>query len=90
MTATYLDRILVAHRAAAAADLRALRAERGVGERLERLVEAGELVRDALELVARVQSPVERVNLVAEAVEAREDRVELAVVEAAAIRLHCR
>ena len=47
-------------------------------------------MRDALELVARVQAPIERVHLVAEAIEPRKDRVQLAVVELASLRRHRR
>jgi hypothetical protein len=61
--------------------LRALRPERGVGQRLQGLVEGRKLARDPLELVVRVEAPVERVHLVAEAVEPLEDCIELPVVE---------
>ncbi len=70
---------------AAPADLRALGAERSVGEGLQRLVQARELAHDPLELVVRVQPAVERVDLVAEAVEPLEDGVQLAIVEVLAL-----
>lgn len=73
---------------AAAPDGRPLLAEGRVGECLERLVQVGELVRDAEQMLVRVESPVERVHLVAEPVEALEDCVELTVVQVLALRGH--
>jgi hypothetical protein len=70
--------------------VRALGAERRVGERLQRLVQAAELPHDPLELVVRVEAPVEGVHLVAEAVEPLEDGVELAVVQRLALSRHRR
>src|SRR5881397_4073381 len=63
----------------AAADLRALVAEGGVGERLQRLVQVAELVRDDRQLLARLLALVHPCELLDEAVEAREERFELAV-----------
>jgi hypothetical protein len=66
---------------AAAANGRALVAERCVGDRLERLVQRPELTRDAEQLFLRVETTGQRVYLLAEAVEALEERVELAVAD---------
>jgi hypothetical protein len=66
---------------AAAANLRALLPQGGIGERLEGLVQGPELVRDAKERLRVIGAPVELVHLVAQAVEAFEQRVELAVTE---------
>ena len=63
-------------------------AEGGVGERLQRLVERSELVRDADEALGGFEPSIERVNLVAEAIEPLEDGVELAIVQMLALR-HC-
>jgi hypothetical protein len=68
-------------RRAAAADLRALLAQRRVGERLKRLVQRRELVRNPQEAFCGVHAAVERMHLVAEAVEALEHGIELSVVE---------
>jgi hypothetical protein len=65
---------------AASTHLRALMPEGGVCERLERLVQRRELVRDAQETLGGIHPPIERVYLVAKAIEALEDGVELAVV----------
>ena len=64
---------------AAATDGRALVSKRRVGERLEGLVQRRELARDAQQLLLRVEATGERVHLVAEPVEALEERVELTV-----------
>jgi hypothetical protein len=66
--------------------LRALLAEGGVRERLERLVQRCELVRDPDEALSGLEAPVERVDLVAKAVEALENGVELTVVEILPLR----
>src|SRR5215218_4862932 len=58
---------------------RRLLAEGGVGERLQRFVERGELAGDAEELLARVHPARERVHLVAQPIEPLQERVELAV-----------
>ena len=71
---------------AAPSHLRPLLAERGVGERLQGFVQRGQLVRDADEPFGRLEAPVEGVHLVAEAVEALEDGIELAIIEVLAIR----
>jgi hypothetical protein len=66
---------------AASPHLRPLLAKGGVRERLQRLVERGELVRDADEPFRRLEASVQRMDLVAEPVEPLEDGVELAVVQ---------
>src|SRR5579862_530487 len=66
---------------AAASDLRALLAERGVGERLQRLVQVAQLVRDHGELLARLLPAVEARELLDPPVEPFEQRFELAVGE---------
>ncbi len=68
--------------------MRALVAERRVGERLERVVQRRQLVRDPLEPIRGVEPPVESVHLVAEPVEALEDGVELPVIEVLALLWH--
>jgi hypothetical protein len=65
----------------AAAHLRGLSSERRVGERLQRLVQIGDLGRDAHERLLRVEATVQRVQLLADGVEALEQDVELPVVE---------
>src|SRR5581483_3301439 len=67
--------------AAAAPDLRALLAERGVGEGLQRLAQRSELVDERRDVVARVQPPVQPAQLVRERVEPLEQRVELPVAD---------
>src|SRR5919202_138175 len=71
----------IASAGAAAPDLRALVAEGGVGQRLERLVQRRELAGDPAQVLARVELAVQRPQLVGEAVEALEQGVELAVGE---------
>jgi hypothetical protein len=66
--------------------LRALLAEGCVRERLERLVQRRELVRDPDEALSGLEAPVERVDLVAQTVESFEDGVELTVVEVLPLR----
>jgi hypothetical protein len=56
-------------------------AEGRVGERLERLVQRPQLVRDAQEPVRVVEPAVENVKLGGDAIETLEHRVELAIVE---------
>src|SRR5579885_3411507 len=68
-------------RRAAAADLRRLLAERGVGERLERLVEGGELAREAQEVLVVLEPLVRLRELVRNPVEPLQDQVEAAVRE---------
>ena len=72
----------------AAANLRALLAERGVRERLKRLVQARELGADPQERVVLIQPAVEAVYFVAEPVEPLEQRVELPVVEMLPVGRH--
>jgi hypothetical protein len=62
-----------------AADLRALLAERGVREGLERVVQHGELAHDRGEVLARVESPVDGAELRVQLVEPLEQGVELAI-----------
>ena len=69
----------------APANGRRLLAERGVRERLKRLVQRRQLVRDANEALGRLKAAVERVHLVAEPVEALENRVELTIVQLLAL-----
>ena len=57
----------------------ALLAERGVGERLQRLVQRAELVDDRREVLARVEPAVEGPQLGVQRVQSLEQRVELAV-----------
>ena len=64
----------------AAAHLRAFATERGVRERLERLVEERELVRDPEQPLVLVEPRVQPVHLLAEAIEPLEERVQLPVV----------
>lgn len=56
-------------------------AECGICERLKRFVERRELARDPKELLLRVETPRQPVDLVAQPVEALEERVELSVSE---------
>src|SRR5207248_1565863 len=70
---------------AAAAHLRALLAERGIRDRLQRLVQAPQLVRQAGEALGMVEAPVEHVDLVDQLVQALEHRVELTVIEGIAL-----
>jgi len=72
----------------AAANLRALLPQRGIGEGLEGLVQVDELVRDPREPLLVVEPPVQRVDLVAEPVEPLENGVELPVVEMLAVGRH--
>jgi hypothetical protein len=72
----------------AAADLGTLLAQRRIGERLQGVVQSRELVRDSKEAIAVVELAVQRVHLVAEAIEALEDRIELAVVERLSFHAH--
>src|SRR5579884_3822655 len=65
----------------AAADLRRLLAERGVGERLERLVEGGELAREAQEVLIVLEPLVRLRELVRDPVEPLQDQVEATVRE---------
>src|SRR5207248_2572024 len=62
-----------------APDLRALVAERRIGERLERLVQVAELVGDHRQVLARLLAAVESRELIREPVEALEQRLELPV-----------
>ena len=55
--------------------------ERRVGERLERLVQVRQLVRDPDEGLGGIGPPVQGVDFGVQPVEPLEDRVELAVVE---------
>jgi hypothetical protein len=64
---------------------RPLLAERGIGEGLQRLVQRRELSGDAQQVLARVEVAVEGVHLLAETVEALEQRVELPVSDFLAI-----
>jgi transposase InsO family protein len=73
------QRLWVAQLGAAAPDLRALPAQGGVRERLQRLVQAAQLVDQGGEVLARVQATVEPAHLVRQLVEPLEQRVELAV-----------
>ncbi len=66
---------------AAAAHLRALLPQGRIRERLKRLVQRRELVRDPEEPLSRVHAAVECMHLVAEAVEALEHGIELPVFE---------
>src|SRR6185503_10830657 len=63
----------------AAADRRALLAERGVGERLQRLIQVAQLVGDDRQLLARFLAAVEALKLLDDAVEPLEQRLEAAV-----------
>ncbi|TMK69208.1 MAG: hypothetical protein E6G50_13190 [Actinobacteria bacterium] len=67
----------------AAAHGRSLLSERRVGERLQRLVQRRELVRDAQELLVRVETQRKRVHLVTEPVESFEQCIELPVGDVA-------
>ncbi len=55
--------------------------ECGVGDRLQRLVQDRELARDPEQGVLLIEAAVQRVNLLAKAVESRENGVQLAVAE---------
>src|SRR5439155_26114693 len=66
---------------APASHARPLLSECGVHEGLERFVQRRKLVRDAQELLVRVDAPGQLVHLVAQAIEAFEQRVELAVAD---------
>ena len=66
---------------AAATNLRTLLSEGGIGEGLKGLVQGRELVRDADEAFGVLEPPVQRVHLVAEAVEALENCVKLTIVQ---------
>ena len=66
---------------AAAAHLRALLPQRRVRERLERVVQQRELSYDRREVLAAVQPAVEALELGRQAVEALEQRVELAITD---------
>jgi len=76
----------VALTGSAPTDLRALVAERRVGERLQRVVQRRELVRDPKKTFAVVETLVQSVQLGGQAVEPFKDRVQLAVVKI--FRLH--
>ena len=67
--------------AAPPADGGCLRAERRVGERLQRLVQVRELGGDPQQRLLRVEATVERAQLVADPVEPFEQGVELPVVQ---------
>ena len=54
-------------------------AERGVRERLERLVQRAQLVRDPQHPVAVIEPAVERLELACDPIEALEQRIELPV-----------
>jgi hypothetical protein len=64
-----------------AAHLRALLPQCGIRDRLQRLVQGPELMRDTGEALGVIEPPVEHVDLVDELVEALEHSVELAVFE---------
>ncbi len=64
---------------AAPADLRPLRAERGVRDRLQRLVQVPQLVRDHRQLLAALLAPVQADELLRDPVEAAEQRFQLAI-----------
>ena len=57
-----------------------------VREGLERLVQRRQLVRDPDQSLGRLEAPVERVHLVAEAIQSLEDRIQLPVIE---LLVHC-
>ena len=63
----------------AAAHLRALRPERRVGDRLERLVQVPQLVGDHGQLLTPLLTAVQPLQFLGDAVEAAEERLELAV-----------
>jgi hypothetical protein len=56
-------------------------AECGVGDGLQRLVQDGEFARDPEQRILLIEAAVQRVDLLAEAVESRENGVQLAVAE---------
>src|SRR5262249_57553438 len=65
----------------AAPNGRRLLPERRVRQRLQRLVQRRELACNAQELLTRVEVSIERVHLVTQPVEAREQRVELTIAD---------
>jgi hypothetical protein len=65
----------------AAADARRLLPQGCVGKRLQRLVQGRKLVCDADETLSGLEAAVDGVHLVAEPVEALENRVKLTVVQ---------
>src|SRR5438309_313743 len=71
--------------AAAAPHLRRLLAERGVGQRLQRLVERRELARQSQELLVVVEPLADLRELVADPVEPLEEHVESPVGEVGAL-----
>lgn len=74
----------------AAAHLRALLTEGRVGDRLQRLVEAPDLLGEAQRRLAGVEAAVDAAHLLRQAVEPLEDRVELTVAEDLARVWHSR
>ena len=59
--------------------------ERRVGECLQRVVERRELSLDPQQLLVRIEPPAEAVHLVAQPVEALEQRIELSVADLLAL-----